>query len=131
MSDPEIKFNAELKTFESCQRPWGNWSVLKYDPTGSSEYKVKELNIHPGQSLSMQKHLHRDEVWVLLEGEVALEITDLSEKNIKITMRYPGDSVHIEAGEWHRATCVSDNPGKIIEIQYGKMCVEKDIERKE
>ena len=57
----------EWKT-QKTERDWGYWRVLDDKP--EQGYKVKELVIYPGKSLSDQKHFKRSEQWIVLEGEV-------------------------------------------------------------
>jgi len=57
----------EWKT-QKTERDWGYWRVLDHKP--EQGYKVKELVIYPGKSLSDQKHFKRAEQWIVLEGSV-------------------------------------------------------------
>jgi cytidyltransferase-like protein len=107
------------------ERPWGYYRVL-HTVDGT---KVKELTIEPGQSLSLQKHKFRQELWHVTSGKCAVE------------QRMPGGyalptvelSLHsqlsIPLDSWHRIYNPFDKPCKIVEIQYGLTCDESDIER--
>ena len=105
------------------EREWGYWRVLDDKP--EFKYKVKELVIYPRASLSNQKHLYRSEQWILLSGEVQIDISDTEtitlEKNIPYT---------IEKEVWHRAFNPGSDAAYVLEIQNG-ICEEDDIERKE
>jgi mannose-6-phosphate isomerase-like protein (cupin superfamily) len=58
---------------ETVYRPWGYWKVLSYEQNHrSQEYKVKEMTINPGQSISYQKHKHRAEKWIVISGELEI-----------------------------------------------------------
>lgn len=123
---------------ETVYRPWGYWKVLSYEQKHrSQEYKVKELTINPGQSISFQKHKHRAEKWIVISGELEIYKEYIPEymggNTLKemVVLDSPIDSFNVLPEEWHTAKCVSDIPCRIIEIQYGNMCVENDIERKE
>lgn len=123
---------------ETVYRPWGYWKVLSYEQNHrSQEYKVKELTINPGQSISFQKHKHRAEKWIVISGELEIYKEYIPEymggNTLKemVVLNSPIDSFNVLPEEWHTAKCVSDIPCRIIEIQYGNMCVENDIERKE
>lgn len=107
------------------ERPWGYYRVLHEVP-GT---KVKELTIDPGQSISLQKHDHRDEYWHVSDGEVVVEgrLPDGYVLPPRTLGRH--DSYHVHRGEWHRLVNLSDCPCKIVEIQYGKSCEENDIRR--
>lgn len=108
-------------------RPWGEYRVL-YDYTSPGRAtKVKELTIMPGQTLSLQRHADRSEHWHVVEGMCNVH-TDQSIKPPRTLMLH--DTVDIAAWAWHRLANPFTSPCKLIEIQYGKECVEGDIERK-
>jgi len=98
------------------QKPWGFYEMLLQD----NRYKVKRLVITPGKRTSRQRHLHRSEVWTVVQGLIDDDGKQYGE----------GETATIQAGEWHEIY----NPGKIaaivIEVQYGSYCEEDDIERK-
>jgi D-beta-D-heptose 7-phosphate kinase/D-beta-D-heptose 1-phosphate adenosyltransferase len=106
------------------ERPWGFYRVLYETPNT----KVKELVVNPNQSLTMQKHEYRNEHWHVVEGEATVIEKRLS-SNSKNTY-YKHSNVQIPVGVWHQLQNNSNELLKIIEIQYGKVCEEKDIERK-
>ena len=99
------------------ERPWGYYRVLHEVP-GT---KVKELTVNPKQSLSMQRHQDRSEYWHIAEGECMVNGEYLKQH----------DCYHIGQLQWHQLTNPYQTPCKIVEIQYGKQCIETDIERKE
>ena len=103
------------------ERPWGYYRVL-HEVTGM---KVKELTVEPQQSLSMQRHEHRSEYWIVSEGEATVYWDNYS--NTKITTH---NSEVIQKQEWHRLVNETSIPLKLVEIQYGTNCTEDDIERK-
>jgi mannose-6-phosphate isomerase-like protein (cupin superfamily) len=92
--------------------------------------KVKELTVDPGQSLSMQRHQHRAEYWIVSEGECVVNSQLSSGYALPPTHLHPHQEYRISVGEWHQLTNPFDVPCKIVEIQYGEQCVEEDIERK-
>jgi len=102
------------------ERPWGYYRVL-HDVPGM---KVKELTVNPGCSLSMQRHEHRSELWIVSEGGGKVN-WDYGDTKLK----YHRTEV-IKNGEWHQLSNPTDKPFKIVEIQYGTLCDEADIERK-
>jgi len=108
-------------------RNWGYYRVL-HEPR--KEVKVKELTVEPGQRLSMQRHKHRAEHWFVDEGEATVYTLNAS-TDIELYGRYKEhESLHIHQGQWHQLCNESQQPLKLIEIQYGTNCVEEDIERK-
>ena len=102
------------------ERPWGHYRVL-YDIKGC---KVKELVVKPGHKLSMQKHQHRSEFWFVSEGEATVRWD-----NYGVTKLVRHDSEIISKTEWHQLCNDTQNSLKIIEIQYGDLCDEADIQR--
>lgn len=102
-------------------RPWGYYRVLH---TVGQHVKVKELTVNPGKSLTMQRHKHRAELWFVAEG-LAGNNWDFGGTKIK-----PYKTETILPGEWHQLHNPTDQPLKVIEIQYGEQCIEEDIERR-
>jgi mannose-6-phosphate isomerase-like protein (cupin superfamily) len=116
----------EWKT-QKTERDWGYWRVLDDKP--EKGYKVKELVIYPGKSLSDQKHFIRSEQWNILEGEVKM-ITEWDGRQ-EITYLKPGNMPYEIAKEvWHLPSNPGETNAHVLEIQRGKQCVEEDIERR-
>jgi mannose-6-phosphate isomerase-like protein (cupin superfamily) len=111
-------------------RPWGEYCVLYEQETVSRATKVKELTVEPGKSLSLQRHQHRNEFWHVVEGMCNVEMAMASGYALPPRTLNVHDRIDIIAGEWHRLTNPFTTPCKIVEIQYGNMCEEEDIERK-
>ena len=107
------------------ERQWGHYRVL-YEV--DSKTKVKELTVDPGKSLSMQKHFHRHEYWMCIEG-TATVYTGYDPSNLKRRELIAHEEITIPLGYWHRLENNTDEQIKIIEIQYGTECVESDIKR--
>jgi len=107
-------------------RQWGYYRIL-HDVNGC---KVKELTIEPGQSLSMQRHLKRNEFWHVTEGECYIDSQLPSGYMLPTQKLTKFDQIQIPQGDWHRLSNPFNVPCRIVEIQYGEECVEEDIERK-
>ena len=103
------------------ERTWGYYRVL-HDVPGT---KVKELTVNPGQKLSMQRHQQRAEFWFVSEGIATVKWDEHGHTTIK---KHGTDVIYKE--EWHQLINNTDQPLKIIEIQYGEACDESDIERR-
>lgn len=100
-------------------RPWG-W----YDSIDEAErFKVKRIQVKPGASLSLQKHHHRAEHWIVVKGTA--EVT-CGEKRTLLT---ENQSTYIPLGEIHRLTNPGTIPLEIIEVQSGSYLGEDDIVR--
>lgn len=107
------------------ERSWGYYRVL-HDLPGM---KVKELTINPGQSLSMQKHDHRSEYWIVSEGNAVVNLRMESGYALPSQDLTLHSQIKIPKNEWHQLTNPFDTPCKIVEIQYGEKCDEDDIKR--
>ena len=108
------------------ERQWGYYRVLHEVPG----MKVKELTVDPGKSLSMQRHNHRAEYWIVSEGQAIVNRATPLDFELPPTELNKHDQLHIVNREWHQLTNPYEHPLKIVEIQYGEQCVEEDIERK-
>ena len=114
--------NSPLAQIHStAYRPWGNYSVL----LDAQNYKIKKIVVKPKKRLSLQKHFHRNEHWVVVSGSA---IVTLGEKEFFLK---ENESTYIPMGQVHRL----ENPGKIdlvmIEVQVGGYLGEDDIVRLE
>jgi len=107
-------------------RPWGYYRVL-YDIPGT---KVKELTINPGESLSLQRHSKRSEFWHISEGKCAVEQTLQGGYRLPTITLETQMQLIIPQNEWHRIYNPFEKPCRIIEVQFGELCNEDDIERK-
>ena len=103
----------------TAYRPWGGYSsVLNGD-----RFQVKRLFVKPGKKLSLQKHHHRAEHWVVVTGTAEVTVDG------KVSMLTENESIYLPLGCVHRLA----NPGKIllelIEVQTGSYLGEDDIIR--
>jgi cytidyltransferase-like protein len=106
-------------------RSWGWYRVLDNKPG----YKVKELVIEPGKSLSMQRHRHRSENWYVLKGTCVIQ-TNYDNRDEEITVD-TNRSYTINQNVWHKGINNTQEHCHILEVQFGEHCIEQDIERKE
>ena len=116
------KRNSELHTHHlTVHRPWGSYTVL----LESALYKLKKIAVKPGAKLSLQKHFHRSEHWIVTSGTALITVGD------KETLLKANESTYIPMGFVHRL----ENPGLIpliiIEAQVGEYLKEDDIVRLE
>ncbi len=104
---------------EIGKRPWGTYTVLEENRS----YKIKRIEVLPGQRLSLQMHHHRSEHWIVVSGTA--EVTS-GENEFILNLN---ESTFIPMGTLHRLT----NPGRIplciIEVQSGEYLGEDDIIR--
>ena len=106
-------------------RSWGWYRVLDNKPG----YKVKELVIEPGKSLSMQRHRHRSENWYVLKGTCVIQ-TNYNNRDEKVTVD-TNRSYTINQNVWHKGINNTQEYCQILEVKFGEHCIEQDIERKE
>jgi cytidyltransferase-like protein len=110
----------------SVERAWGTYTVL--DTNGT--WQVKELSFNTGKSLSDQRHQHRSEHWHVVSGSVLMEL-DYGMRRTEAKVYWPGQSIDIPKGVWHKATNVGTEPAKVIEVWLGDILEESDIERRD
>jgi D-beta-D-heptose 7-phosphate kinase/D-beta-D-heptose 1-phosphate adenosyltransferase len=117
----------EWKT-QKTERQWGYWRVLDHKP--EKGYKVKELVIYPGKSLSDQKHFKRSEQWIVLEGKVNMTTEWHGIVDNKELIPH-GMPYEINKEVWHKPSNQGTENAHILEIQWGSECIEEDIERRD
>lgn len=102
-----------------AHRPWGHYEVLLDQP----QYKIKRITVKPRCKLSLQKHFHRNEHWIVVSGTATVTIGE------REFLLRPNESTYIPMGEIHRL----ENEGHInlvmIEVQVGEYTGEDDIVR--
>jgi mannose-6-phosphate isomerase-like protein (cupin superfamily) len=111
------------------ERPWGWFETLvsvplASSPVGGGGYAVKRLWISPLCRISLQRHLHRSEHWVVVAGHGELECGD------EPMAAQPGTTLFVPVGAIHRASA-GDEGLLIVEVQRGDELREDDIERVE
>jgi len=102
-------------------RPWGSYSGLEK----GQGYQIKRLTVEPGSRLSLQRHHHRSEHWVIVHGTADVE---LDGRHIFVR---PGESTFVPAGVMHRLGNSGKIPLEVIEVQIGEYLEEDDIVRTE
>jgi mannose-1-phosphate guanylyltransferase/mannose-6-phosphate isomerase len=109
----------ERTQHRKVHRPWGWYDSI--DEGG--RFKVKRILVKPGASLSLQKHHHRAEHWIVVKGTA--EITN----GEKVFLLTENQSTYIPLGEVHRLANPGSIPLEIIEVQSGSYLGEDDIVR--
>ena len=118
---------AELKTRGSREatdhrrvhRPWGHYDGVDH----GDRFQVKRIVVVPGGTLSLQKHMHRAEHWVVVRGTAAVTI-DQDQRNV-----HENESIYIPIGKVHRLANPGRIPLELIEVQTGSYLGEDDIVR--
>ncbi len=114
--------NSELtKIHTLAHRPWGTYEVL----LSTENYKIKRIVVKPGKRLSLQKHFHRNEHWIVVSGTATVTVGE------KVKLIRPNESTYIKMGEVHRLENQGKIPVVLIEAQVGEYTGEDDIVRLE
>jgi len=103
----------------TVQRPWGSFTVLLEDQF----YKIKQIEVHPHEQLSLQMHHHRSEHWVVVSGVAEVQ------RGEEMLVIHQNESTFIPTGMKHRLRNPGKQPLKIIEVQSGEYVGEDDIIR--
>lgn len=112
--------NTELPNIHlTAYRPWGSYTVLENTPG----YKIKRIEVKPGKRLSLQKHFHRNEHWIVVSGTATVTV----ENEVKYLR--PNESTYIKMGKIHRLANDGKIPVILIEAQVGEYTGEDDIVR--
>ncbi|MET3925035.1 mannose-1-phosphate guanylyltransferase/mannose-6-phosphate isomerase [Devosia sp. 2618] len=104
---------------KTAYRPWGGYTSV----VSGERFQVKRLSVKPGKKLSLQKHHHRAEHWIIVRGTAEVTVDGV------VTVLTENQSIYLPLGCTHRLS----NPGKIvlelIEVQTGSYLGEDDIIR--
>jgi mannose-1-phosphate guanylyltransferase/mannose-6-phosphate isomerase len=111
------------ETRSHCQvyRPWGGYDSV----AAGSRHQVKHLTVKPGAQLSLQRHHHRAEHWIVVSGTAMVTCDD------KTFLLTENQSTYIPMASVHRLANPGKIPLEIIEVQSGSYLGEDDIERLE
>ncbi len=114
------KSSSELTNIHTlAHRPWGTYEVL----LDHTNYKIKRIIVNPGKRLSLQKHFHRSEHWIVVSGTATVTVGD------EVKLIRPNESTYIKMGEIHRLENNGKIPVVMIEAQVGEYTGEDDIVR--
>jgi mannose-1-phosphate guanylyltransferase/mannose-6-phosphate isomerase len=115
------KERPEAREHLRMYRPWGWYQRVDQ----GSRFQVKRIMVKPGGRLSLQKHHHRAEHWVVVRGTAEVVV------NQDVTLVHENESVYIPIGSIHRLTNPGRIPLELIEVQVGSYTGEDDIIRVE
>ena len=116
-----LKDRGELEHHREVFRPWGSYDSVD----NGHNYQVKRISVNPGAKLSLQRHFHRAEHWVVVEGIATVHL-DGVEHILKAN-----DSIYIPQQAVHSLKNNTKLPLYLIEVQSGSYLGEDDIERLE
>jgi mannose-1-phosphate guanylyltransferase/mannose-6-phosphate isomerase len=119
VAELEARNSPEAITHRKVLRPWGSYDSVDAGP----RFQVKRIVVKPGASLSLQKHYHRAEHWIVVKGTA--EVT----RGTEVMLLTENQSTYIPLGEVHRLHNPGRTPLEIIEVQSGAYLGEDDIVR--
>ena len=105
----------------TAHRPWGTYTILEE----SDRYKIKRIVVKPGKRLSLQKHYHRNEHWIVVSGTATVTVGN------ETKLVRTNESTYIPMGQLHRLENCGTIDLVIIEAQVGEYLGEDDIVRVE
>jgi mannose-1-phosphate guanylyltransferase/mannose-6-phosphate isomerase len=111
----------EATAHRRIYRPWGSYDRIN----SGTRHQVKRIVVNPGQQLSLQKHFHRSEHWIVVRGTGEVTI------NGEVRMLHENESTYIPVGTVHRLANPGRIPLELIEVQVGSYLEENDIVRLE
>ncbi len=109
----------EAQLHSNVHRPWGSYHTL----AEGKNFKVKKIIVNPEQRLSLQRHKHRSEHWVVIKGTATVVNGDDTFE------LQANESTFIPANTKHRLSNEAQLPLELIEVQVGAYLGEDDIER--
>ncbi len=104
---------------QSVTRPWGWFETISEQPG----CKIKRIGVSPGCQISLQRHRHRAEHWVVARGTATVTVGD------RVVDLEVGQHVDIAIGAVHRLANRTAQDMEIVELQFGERLDEDDIER--
>jgi len=115
----QLEKREEVRLHKKVSRPWGSYEGVD----GGERFQVKRIMVNPGATLSLQRHFHRAEHWVVVKGTAHIINGD------QVVILTENQSTYIPLGAKHRLENPGTIPLEIIEIQTGSYLGEDDIER--
>ncbi|MBI3706675.1 MAG: mannose-1-phosphate guanylyltransferase/mannose-6-phosphate isomerase [Proteobacteria bacterium] len=117
----KLQKRSEAVSHPVVYRPWGSYQTIDLGP----RFQVKRITVKPGAKLSLQKHAHRAEHWVVVSGTACVTCDD------KLFTLQANASTYIPLGAVHRLENPGSEPLDVIEVQSGGYLGEDDIVRLE
>ena len=111
--------HTRTETVERTLRPWGWFETVSEAPGN----KIKRIRVAPGQQISLQKHQHRREHWVVTLGTAHVTL-DAAEFDLQV-----GQHCDVACGQVHRLANRTQEEVEIVEVQFGSYLGEDDIVR--
>jgi mannose-6-phosphate isomerase len=91
------------------ERPWGSFKQYAFNEDAT----VSLMTVLPGQRLSLQSHVGRAELWIVLDDGAVIQVGETEQTYMT------GDEVWIPAREKHRLSCRGETPVRVLEVAFG------------
>jgi mannose-1-phosphate guanylyltransferase/mannose-6-phosphate isomerase len=115
----EAQHRPEATDHTEIIRPWGRYHILGVGP----RFKIKSIVVNVGAALSLQRHVHRSEHWVVIHGVAQVTVGE------KTFVVHEGESTFVPKSTFHRLGNPGQIPLEVIEVSNGDYVGEDDIER--
>ena len=109
----------EATEHPKMHRPWGSYETINL----GGRFRVKKIIVDPGERLSLQRHHHRSEHWIVVTGTAEVTVGE------EVFTVHENESTYIPLGSVHRLTNPGRIPLELIEVQVGSYLGEDDIVR--
>jgi mannose-6-phosphate isomerase len=109
---------AEKPAIGFVERPWGSFKQF----ANNRDCTVSLITVLPGQRLSLQSHIGRAELWIVIDDEAVVHVGE-EERTYRA-----GDEIWIPAKAKHRLSCKGDKPVRVLEVAFGNW-QQDDIKR--
>ena len=119
VSQLKVQNRKEVFQHQRTHRPWGCFESI----VNGERFQVKHITVNVGGKLSLQRHHHRSEHWVVVKGTAKVT------RGEEAFLLSENQSTYIPTGVMHRLENVGKIPLEIIEVQSGAYLGEDDIER--
>jgi mannose-1-phosphate guanylyltransferase/mannose-6-phosphate isomerase len=106
-------------THSQVHRPWGSYETMD----SGERFQIKHIIVKPGAKLSLQKHQHRSEHWVVVSGVARVTVDD------DVRLLHENESTYVPIGSTHRLENPGSVPLHLVEVQCGTYLGEDDIVR--
>jgi mannose-1-phosphate guanylyltransferase/mannose-6-phosphate isomerase len=117
-ADPTRTIPAAKPPIAFVERPWGSFKQY----ANNRHCTVSLMTVLPGQRLSLQSHIGRAELWIVLDDGAVVQVGTM-ERSCRA-----GDEIWIPANEKHRLACHGDHPVRVLEVAFGNW-QQEDITR--
>jgi len=106
---PTAPIPGEKPPVTLVHRPWGSFKQYAHNQPCT----VSLMTVLPGQRLSLQSHIGRAELWIVIDDGAVVQLGE-TERACRA-----GEEIWIHANEKHRLSCVGDKPMRVLEIAFG------------